>query len=85
MRRPSLQLWQAAGVASFFALVMVLHVWTWLMEGVVMAPTYILFWLGSTCLLINLGAIIFQRRLAITWRRFLIAWKHYAKTSTISN
>ncbi|WP_017318419.1 hypothetical protein [Mastigocladopsis repens] len=61
LRRPSHHIWQAAGIASIFALMMVLHVYTWFMIGVVMAPTYILLWLAITCLLTNLGAILFKR------------------------
>ena len=57
LRRPSVQIQRAVGLASCFALVMVLHVFTWLAIGVVMPPTYILFWLASTCLLINIWAI----------------------------
>lgn len=63
--RPSTQVWQAAGIASVFALVMIFHVFTWLMVGMVMAPTYILLCLGSTCLCINLAAIFVHRRFAI--------------------
>jgi hypothetical protein len=44
---------------------MILHVLTWLSIGVVMAPTYILFGLASTCLLTNLVMIVLQRRLAL--------------------
>ncbi|ACC82564.1 MULTISPECIES: hypothetical protein [Nostoc] len=62
LRRPSHQVWQSAGIASFFASVMILHVYTWFMIGVVMAPTYILLWLAITCLVTNLGAILYQRR-----------------------
>ena len=62
LHRPSQQIWQAAGFAITFALVMVLHVYTWFAVGVVMAPTFILLFLAVTCLLINLGAIIWQER-----------------------
>ena len=55
--RPQIQVRQAAVLACIPALVMVLHVYTWFLIGVVMAPTYILLWLGSTCLGINLWAI----------------------------
>ncbi|MFH7030180.1 MAG: hypothetical protein ACHBN1_33675 [Heteroscytonema crispum UTEX LB 1556] len=61
LRRPLHQVWQAAGIASIFALVMVLHVYTWFAIGVVMVPTYILLWLAITCLLTNLGAILFRK------------------------
>ncbi|MBW4486791.1 MAG: hypothetical protein KME12_03260 [Trichocoleus desertorum ATA4-8-CV12] len=57
LRRPSVQIQRAVSLASSFALIMVLHVLTWLVIGVVMPPTYILFWLASTCLLINIWAI----------------------------
>ena len=57
LRRPQFQVRQAAVLACIPALVMVLHVFTWLMIGVVMAPTYILFALGSICLGINFWAI----------------------------
>jgi len=65
LRRPPARVWQAAGVAGFFASAMILHVLTWLSIGVVMAPTYILFGLASTCLLTNLVMIVLQRRLAL--------------------
>ncbi|NMG05850.1 hypothetical protein [Brasilonema sp. UFV-L1] len=61
LRRPSHHVWQAAGIASIFAFMMILHVYTWFMIGVVMPPTYILLSLALTCLLTNLGAILFQK------------------------
>jgi hypothetical protein len=65
LRCPVSQVWQSAGIASIFAVLMLLHIWTWFMVGVVMAPTYILLWLASTCLLANLGSIVVARRLAV--------------------
>lgn len=62
LRRPAPQVWQAAGIASIFALMMILHVFTWFLIGVVMAPTYILLLLGSTCLFANFGVVILRRR-----------------------
>ena len=62
LHRPTHQVWQAAGFASIFAFVMILHVYTWFAIGVVMAPTYILLCLAITCLLTNFVAILFQRR-----------------------
>lgn len=59
------QVQQVAGIAIAFALVMVLHVYTWFAIGVVMAPTYILLWLAVTCLFANLGAILLHRRFAV--------------------
>ena len=61
LHRPLRQVWQAAGIGSIFAFVMVLHVYTWFAIGVVMAPTYILLWLAISCLLTNFGAILFRK------------------------
>ncbi|MDZ8187969.1 MAG: hypothetical protein RMX96_24350 [Nostoc sp. ChiSLP02] len=66
LRRPSHQIWQSAAIASFFASVMILHVYTWFMIGVVMAPTYILMSLAISCLLTNSAAILVHRRYAHT-------------------
>ncbi|MBE9199841.1 MULTISPECIES: hypothetical protein [unclassified Nodularia (in: cyanobacteria)] len=60
--RPTVQVWKSVGLASIFALVMVLHVFTWFMIGVVMLPTYILLSLAITCLLTNFAAILWQKR-----------------------
>lgn len=54
-----IQVWQVAGIASIFALLMLCHVFTWFIVGIVMPPTYILLWLGSSCLLINIVAIAY--------------------------
>lgn len=62
LRRPQAWVWQAAGVGSIFAILMILHVFTWFVVGVVMAPTYILLWLGSSCLITNVGFILLHRR-----------------------
>ena len=61
LQRPQSQVQQAAILASIPAVVMILHVCTWLIIGVVMAPTYILFGLASTCLATNLWAITYQQ------------------------
>ena len=63
--RPAVQVCLTAGIASIFASVIILHVFTWFMFGVVMAYTYILLGLGSVCLFANLGAILLRRRFAI--------------------
>ncbi|MDZ7957449.1 MAG: hypothetical protein RMY34_06030 [Aulosira sp. DedQUE10] len=64
IHRPLHQVWQSAGLASIFALIMVMHVYTWFAIGVVMLPTYILLWLAITCLITNVAAIIWQKRFA---------------------
>lgn len=62
LRRPIYQVQPIVGIASVFALAMVLHVYTWFVVGIVMAPTYILLSLAITCLLMNIGAMIVHRR-----------------------
>lgn len=62
--RASQQIHRKTAIASLFALAMVLHVMTWLMVGVVMAPTFILLALGSVCLLTNGWAIAHPASLA---------------------
>ena len=64
MCRPPSQVRNAAVVACIPAVLIILHVCTWLMIGVVMAPTYILLCLGGTCLGINVWAISAPRDLA---------------------
>ncbi len=51
------QVYQAAGLASLFAVLMVLHVLTWFVVGVVMPPTFILLSLGAVCLTTNMWAV----------------------------
>jgi hypothetical protein len=62
--RPTMQIRLMTAIASFYALAMVLHVGTWFLVGVVMAPTFILLWLGLTCLGINAWAIAHRRSLS---------------------
>lgn len=57
LRRPQRQVLAAVGLACIPAVVMIFHVFTWWMVGVVMAPTFILLALASTCLSINFWAV----------------------------
>ncbi|AFY69807.1 hypothetical protein Pse7367_1518 [Thalassoporum mexicanum PCC 7367] len=50
-----LRLMMIAAIA--YSMIMVLHVFTWFSVGVVAAPTFILLFLGTVCLAINLWAI----------------------------
>ncbi|MEL7037619.1 MAG: hypothetical protein AAFO04_18635 [Cyanobacteria bacterium J06592_8] len=45
------------GFASFYAVLMLLHIYSWFSIGVVMMPTYILLFLGGFCLTLNTWAI----------------------------
>ncbi|NJL91074.1 MAG: hypothetical protein HC916_15770 [Coleofasciculaceae cyanobacterium SM2_1_6] len=68
-RRPHWQLLTTA-IASFtYAIILLLHVWTWFLIGVVMAPSFILLFLSIVCLGINFWAIGHPRSLA-----FLLHW-----------
>ncbi|XWK90606.1 MAG: hypothetical protein U7127_11305 [Phormidium sp.] len=58
LNRSWVQLVPAITMATMLAVVMILHVFTWFMVGVVMLPTYILLTLGSVCLTINLWALL---------------------------
>jgi hypothetical protein len=51
-------------VASIYAILISLHVYTWFSVGVVMKPTYILLFLSSVCLGINFWAIAHSSSLA---------------------
>lgn len=62
--RPFRQIFLAAGIAGLFSGVMVLHVLTWFLIGVVRIPTYVLLTLGSVCLMINLWAVFGRAQLA---------------------
>lgn len=68
--RPTLQIWQAASFASIFAILMVVHVYSWFVIGVIMPPTYILLALAITCLLINIAAILLHKQHHILNLRF---------------
>ncbi|MEA5575370.1 hypothetical protein [Anabaena sp. UHCC 0451] len=72
INRPTVQISQAAGFASIFAFVMMLHVYTWFSIGVVMLPTFILLGLAITCLLTNLAAIIWR----INSLQLVYPWKY---------
>jgi hypothetical protein len=58
-----------ATVASCYAVAIAAHVICWLLEGVVMAPTYILFFLATVCLTLNFGAIAYRRLPRLYWSR----------------
>ena len=77
LHRPQYWVWQAAGIASIPALTIIYHVFTWFMVGVVMAPTYILLGLGTTCLFINLGAIFYNYNRGWLQKKLITSSKLY--------
>ena len=62
LHRPLRQVQITAGVAGFYALLLLLHVFTWFAIGVVMAPTFILIFLSSVCIAINLCAVLYSQK-----------------------
>lgn len=60
LRRSKTKVWQSAGVAGIFAVVLLWHVYTWFEVGIVMIPTYVLLWLSSSCLVSNSCAIAYS-------------------------
>lgn len=84
-RRPQWQSITTAITSFSYAIILLLHVWTWFLIGVVMAPTFILIFLALVCLGINLWAIVnptslsyLLRWLAQTGKAFLdgFSYKH---------
>ncbi len=63
LKRPLLNSNLSAAIAITFALTLFFHVATWFMIGVVTPVTFILGALGTTCILINLSAIVYRRKL----------------------
>jgi hypothetical protein len=49
------------GIASVLASVLFLHVSTWFMIGIITPVTFILFGLGSTCLIVNILAVAYRQ------------------------
>lgn len=82
LRRPPVQVRQAAILACLPALIMMAHVWTWLIIGVIMAPTYILLALGSVCIGLNVWAMTHSssmaRLLQSLYRFGLKCWQQLA-------
>ena len=58
LHRPTAEVLKVSGIAIAFAGIMVLHVLTWFVIGVVMVPTYVLLTLGTVCFAVNAWAIL---------------------------
>ena len=71
LNRPLPEVCLSVMFAFTFATLMLLHVYSWFMIGVIMIPTYILLSLAVSCLLINLAAII--------WRREILQFVYFRK------
>jgi prepilin signal peptidase PulO-like enzyme (type II secretory pathway) len=69
LNRPPREQWSAIAVASLAALLMVLHVMSWFIVGVIMVQTFVLWSLGAVCLSINLWSFFHPQSL-----RGMLAW-----------
>jgi hypothetical protein len=56
LNRPPAAIWKSIAIALLAAIVMLLHVLSWFVVGVVMIQTFVLFGLGAVCLGVNLWA-----------------------------
>lgn len=57
LARPKIYITPIITMSVVYAIAIILHVFTWFLAGVVMAPTFILLSLGIVCLSINIWAI----------------------------
>ena len=64
--RPKKEINLMALVASFYALIIILHVASWFIVGVVRIQTFILLWFASCCLITNIWAVIHSSRMRAT-------------------
>ncbi len=72
LKRSPIQIFAMTASASIYALLMIFHVISWFIVGVVMAPTFILMFLGITCLAINVMAVWLKiNRIEIDYLGFL--------------
>jgi len=72
LKRSSVQIFTITASAIFYALLMISHVISWYIIGVVMAPTFILMFLGITCLVTNCIAIWLKiNHIEIDFLRFI--------------
>ena len=62
---------KSIGIAVIVAVTLFLHVSTWFMIGIITPVTFILFGLGTTCLCINLLAIVYRQQLIQLFSRKL--------------
>lgn len=69
--RSQAQVQKAAIVASFFALVLLVHTFTWFVVGVILPPSYILLTLAFVYLSLNGWAIVHPNRMSQTLHQTL--------------
>lgn len=78
LRRPTVQIRLGMVLASFLALALLLHVFTWFAIGIVRIPTYVLLGLAGTCLGVNAWAVVNPMgvaRILETGYRSTLSWR----------
>ena len=70
MQRPLSQIKACASLSAIFALTLFLHVATWFIIGVITPVTFILAGLGTTCLVVNLVAVVYYKNINYFVSRF---------------
>ena len=73
MNRSLLQISWSIGIASVFATTLFLHVSTWFIIGVITPVTFILFGLGTTCLIVNALAIVYRQQISRVAGNFIFS------------
>jgi len=66
LHRPKKEINLMALVASFYALMIILHVGSWFIVGVVRIQTFILLWFASCCLITNIWAVVHGSSMRVT-------------------
>ena len=85
LKRSASQIFTISAGSIVYALLMISHVISWFIVGVVMAPTFILMFLGVTCLAINITAIWLKvKRIEIDYLGILQKFLQTSKFSIIS-
>ena len=71
LRRPPVKVWKAAAIGSILAVLMLYHVFTWFLIGIVMVPTYILLCLGSICFFTDIVAIAYNYKFTLSGKSLI--------------
>ncbi|NJL52632.1 MAG: hypothetical protein HC930_11170 [Hydrococcus sp. SU_1_0] len=61
----------SGGIAAVLAIALFLHVSTWFMIGIITPVTFVLFGLGSTCLIANLLGVAYRQEVQLLSAKFL--------------
>jgi hypothetical protein len=81
LQRPLVQVKLSVTMATLLAGVLFLHVATWFIIGVITPVTFILAGLGTTCLLVNLVAVVYRQELSYLLSKINVLLKSYTSKS----